>query len=404
MKIANIVKAAVGALTPKTAEVEKAAATFISRPVLNAQKWHDWAVKWGVPNVVPAAEMHVTQMASDTALMAPLVERAMNISAAQGVFAFFGEQDDCLVFTFSAWDLYDRWWDLLSAGATPTWPSYRPHLTLSYDAAGFTLPDDAMTDVPGMIVLGPEKLVTGQPDPSDQLDPDDETPAVLILDIACSAAAGVLEAERDKLPLMAAYDLADIAKGKATAEVVKRIAGADWAPAELKALSTEPAPVATPVRKRVEVDYTVKVSALPEQIQKTGFGAKARDISKSDGEEVEDQIVYGIASVSTVNGELVKDLHGDEVTTRALVEFNRSIISGSRAGKFEHLGDECTSIVGGLVLTEDWQKSLGIDLGFEPYLVEIHVPGAQDWAEVKEGDWELSIAGTMWHWEETADA
>jgi hypothetical protein len=69
-------------------------------------------------------------------------------------------------------------------------------------------------------------------------------------------------------------------------------------------------------------------------------------------------------------------------------------LSGTRAGKFEHKGTAKTEVIAGLVLDELWQKALDIDLGYEPYLVEIHVPDATDWAEVKKGDWELSIAGT----------
>lgn len=391
--ISDLAKRVVAAITEKAAPPP--ASAFISRPVLNAQKWLDWAAKWGVPNLVPADQMHVTVLYSTTELKAPLVETAINVSAQRGVFAFFGQDEDCLVFSFSQWELWERNWELRDAGASTTWSSYRPHLTLSYDATGYELPDAAMQDVPGVIVLGGETLVTTKAaDPSDVVDADDSL--VEVVDIIVLKAAELLQAQGETMPLLAAYDLAEVAKGRTSRAVAKRLADADWAPDELKSIMQ---PKSSPVRKRVEAAYMVEVRQLPEDIRKK---LKSSEVAKANDE---DQVVYGIASVSTVNGELVKDLQGDEVTTRALVEFNRSLIGGSRAGKFYHEGDVCTEVVAGIVLTEDWQKALGIDLECEPYLVEIHVPGPDDWAEVKQGDWMLSIAGTMWHWEdEAADA
>lgn len=395
MKIVEAAKRALGIAT-----IEKRDGVFIGRFLepTNAQKWFDWATKWGVPNVVPAAEMHVTQIVSTVNVMTPLIETGINIrTTSGGCFAFFGPDEDALVFTFQSWELYDRNWALQDMGAVPTWPTYRPHLSISTDAAGFELPDAALQEVPAFIVLGPE--ISGAPkakdDPSDQVDGESDSEIILVL-VACSQAAELLKSEGEKMPALAAYDLADVAHGKASKGVLKRLADADWAPAELKAALQQKT---IETRKKVERELTISVSNMPEEIAKK---LKSSEIAKANDEE---QIVLGIASVSTVNGELVKDLHGDEVTTQALVEFNRSLISGSRAGKFMHEGEAVTEIVAGLVLSDDWQKALGIDLGYEPYLVEIHVPDAADWAEVKKGEWMLSVAGTMWYYEdEAADA
>lgn len=404
MKIlSNMVKRAM-----RIAQVEKRDGVYISRSLLpaNAQKWHDWAVKWGVPNPAAPEEMHVTILYSTVDVKAPLIETTMNIEATPsyggaGSFAMFGPDEDHLVFAFRSWELFDRNWSLLMEGAVSTWPEYRPHLTLSSDAAGFELSDAALQDVPRWIILGPE--VSQDPkkaDPADDVtddeaDAEDGDSEMLVVGVAImECAKKLIDESGDKLSVFDGYDVASVAKGRVSKRLAKRLAASDWAPAELKGLiSAKPASV----KKKIEKDITISVSQLPEEIAKA---LKTSDVSKANDEE---QIVMGIASVSTVNGELVKDLHGDEVTTQALVEFNRSLISGSRAGKFDHEGDACTEVVAGLVLTEDWQKALGINLGFEPYLVEIHVPDAQDWAEVKKGDWMLSIAGTMWYYED-ADA
>lgn len=389
-------------------DAEKRAGVFISRPLLpsNAKKWHDWAVKWGVPNPVAPEEMHVTIVVSAVDLKTPMIETTMNVETSPnyggaGAFVLFGPDEDHLVFVFRCWELWNRNWDLLSAGAVSAWPDYRPHLTLSSDAADFELSDEALQDVPRWIILtGETSQDPKSADPVDDVDEDEaggsesDSEFVTVAIVVMECAKELLKTDGDNMSVFDAYDLARVAKGKVSKSLAKRLATSDWAPDELKSLGE---PKSKETRKKVSKELTISVSELPDEIAKH---IKTSQVAKTNDEE---QIVMGIASVSTVKGELVTDLHDDQVTTQALVEFNRSLISGSRAGKFDHEGTACTEVVAGLVLTDDWQKALGIDLGFEPYLVEIHVPDAKDWAEVKKGDWMLSVAGTMWYYED-ADA
>lgn len=389
MKIIDAAKRAMGMIV---VDAEKRDGVFVSRKLdpRNAKKWSDWATKYGVPNVVPVEEMHVTILHSTIDVKVPLVETGVNIETSSrsfgvGAFAMFGPEEAALVFAFSSWELHDRHWCFLEAGAVCTWPNYRPHLTISADAAGFELPDEALTDVPSFIVLGPE---TAEPLKS-QGDVEKSDSRLEVSDELKQAAAALVKADGDKMSIIDRYDLADISKGRLSKETAERLGAEDWAPAELKASLV---PKVSETRKRVERELTISISQLPEELAKR-FAASA--VAKNNEAE---QIVMGIASVSTMGGELVTDSHGDQITTQALVEFNRSLISGSRAGKFEHEGEAVTEVVAGLVLTADWQKSLGIELGYEPYLVEIHVPDPGDWAEVQKGEWMLSVAGTMWHW------
>jgi hypothetical protein len=391
-------------------DLERAApGVIIMRKLLlrNAKKWHDWAVKWGVPNPIPPEEMHVTVMFSSVEVKVPLIETPISIEVAGispfmgagGVFAMFGPEENVLVFAFRCWELHDRHWMMLDHGCETSWPSYRPHLSLSYDAAGFELPEEALLDVPRFVIMDGE--TAAKPNPPAALvaksaATDSLVPVSDELKAAASEALKALKAEGSTANLIDVYDLADIAKGRMLASTQKRLGDAEWAPAELKA-PTKPA--ATETRKRAQKEFTVSVSSIPEEIAKN---FAARDVFKANEDE---QIVMGIASVSTEKGELITDSHGDQITTKALVEFNRSLIAGGREGKIMHEGEACTEVVAGLVLTEEWQKSLGIDLGYEPYLVEIHVPDPGQWAEIKKGDgWMLSIAGLMWYYEDEADA
>ncbi len=59
--------------------------TYISRPVVNAQDIHDWAVGQGFKNVVPPEKMHVTVAYSKTPFDAgSLAETSPNITVAGG--------------------------------------------------------------------------------------------------------------------------------------------------------------------------------------------------------------------------------------------------------------------------------------------------------------------------------
>lgn len=373
--------------------IEKRAGVYISRPVLNGEAWAAWATKWKVPSPLAAADLHVTVIASTVDVkMKPAIGPVV-VDMAWACFCLMGPDSQALTVAFDSWDLQDRHWALQRNGAVSSWPTYRPHMTLTMANGDFELSDEALADAPSYIVLGAEvnadlKAAEVAADDSDPEGVDGgEADMVIVIEIAASAAKATLETQKSLNPVDRTA-LRDIAAGRSiTAGVAKRLAGESWAPPEIRDLiKAKPAPV----MKRVEREITVTMKAMPADI------LKSMGVQKLDLLDEEHRIVKGLASVSTIGGVLVEDLQDDTVTTQALFEFNRSLLSGQRAGKFEHEGEVRTEIVGGLVLSDDWQKALGIDLGFEPYLTDIHVPLDADWAEVKKGDWMLSIAGTMY--------
>lgn len=395
MKLVDMAKRLVGI------DVAKRAGLYVSRPVVNAAEWHAWATAAGVPNVVPAEEMHVTVLYSTVNVMAPqddcvLVQPTRGYAG--GIFAFFGPDEEALVFAFENWTLSDRNWFFLRNGAVSAWPTYRPHLTLSKDAPAFELPDEAMASAPEFILLGPEVYdgLKGL-DASDDSEGDDdiEESTLIVISIEASKQARAALQDVEILKTLNPIDrtaLRDIASERPIAKgVARRLADQTWCPAEVAKAFPKAPPVAKTVKRTVERDVRIimKATAIPEEIM------KKFNLQKVDLQDEGRHIVKGIASVSTVDGVEIEDWYGDTVTTQFLEDFNRSLIGGTRAGKFEHKGDARAEIVGGLVLGNDWQRALGIDLGFEPYLIDMHVPGDEDWAEVKKGGWMFSIAGRV---------
>jgi hypothetical protein len=110
----------------------------------NAQEWYDWGTKWGVPNLLPPEEMHVTVLVpSSSSVRSPAEERAGDQHQTYGArcFAMFGPNEDHLVFNFS---LLGALRPLLGPAATsrraPTWSPLPAAPDARLDAAGYDLP------------------------------------------------------------------------------------------------------------------------------------------------------------------------------------------------------------------------------------------------------------------------
>jgi hypothetical protein len=354
--------------------IEKRAGIFVSRQVLNAKAWNEWAVEAGVPDPIPAADMHVTVINSVIDVkMAPNTE-VITASTNRAVICLLGLKDDALVVCFDSWILWDRHYDFLEAGAVSSFPGFKNHFSLSYNAAGFEISDEALAAMPKMIILGPERYsaARGAPDPVEDTETEEVT-ATKSKSVLHELEKGLVGGE---LSLLDEYALRDLARmGRATvfkgqsAEIEKTIAPA--------------AP------RSIEKEFVLTVRSPSKEMMKS---AKVVDLFKVNEEE---RLFIGWASVSTVKGELVEDLQGDTITVKAQREFLHDIIRGQRSGKFEHQGEVVNEIVEGIIMDNDLQKALGIDLGMEGMLLVTHVPDDQNWEMVKSGDWMYSIAGTV---------
>jgi hypothetical protein len=93
-----------------------------------------------------------------------------------------------------------------------------------------------------------------------------------------------------------------------------------------------------------------------------------------------ERMAYGIAAVSTVNGEPYFDLQGDHIPTDELVKMAHGFITDYRVGGALHLRDPESGeplvaghVVESVVLSSDLQKALGIDLGRECWLIGLKV-------------------------------
>lgn len=371
-------------------DVQRRDGVCVSRPVTNGKQWHDWAVKWGVPEPLAADDLHVTivHSAVDVKMAPDKTVKSIYLGPGYGdaaSFAILGPKGESLCVCFADWDLYNRHWNWIENGAVATWPTYRPHMTITNAVGDYELPDDALADAPLYINLGPEtfadlkKAGPVEEDP-EGVEEDDGADLILVIEVQMAAAQEILRSGA-ALSAIDKVALLDIAGGRRiTRGVATRIGAQSWAPEELRKM------VAKPKEKPAMREVTFTIGQVSEEVMRSTGGFKPR---------VAERMVVGIANITTVGGDLVVDAHDTSFTTQALIEWTRDIIRNGRASTFDHSEDACNEIVQAFVLSDDVQRALGIDLGFEPTLVEVHVPTDEDWAKVEAGEWMFSINGTF---------
>lgn len=382
------------------ADVERRDGVYVSRPVTNGQEWHDWAVKHGIPSPLAADDFHVTILHSvvDVKMIPDKTAKAIYIGPGYGdaaCFAKLGPTAEALCVCFSDWDLYNRHWNFLSNGGVSKWPTYRPHMTISMNAADFELTDEALADAPLWINLGPEVYADlKQPAVTEAVERDPEgveegvdTPELLQPSAEARASAAEIMRTADLSPIDR-IAVMDIASGHPISRATAvRIGGQNWASAELKDMITKPKE--KPKEKeaaRGTREVTITIGNLPADLQRDLPAFCAND---------EERTVFGIANITTVGGDLVVDAHNTSFTTNALTTWLERALLDQVGCDFSHQGEATMRIAQGIVLLEYMQHALGIDLGFEPTLVLVRVPRDEDWAEVKRGEWMFSIAGTF---------
>lgn len=108
----------------------------------------------------------------------------------------------------------------------------------------------------------------------------------------------------------------------------------------------------------------------------------------------EQRIIYGWASVSTVNGELLVDRQGDIIPTEVLHKAVNEFMEGARVGKLMHVGKQVGHIVHSFPVSYEIAKALGIQTNKEGWIVGYKVYDDNIWEEVKSGKWAaFSIGG-----------
>lgn len=118
---------------------------------------------------------------------------------------------------------------------------------------------------------------------------------------------------------------------------------------------------------------------------------KRFDVLKTDDEQ---RIVWGWASVSTVNGELLTDTQGDVIEPAEMVKMANAYMNTARAGKVMHFGEPVAKMLHSFPLTKELGEMLGVSSDREGWIVGMKVEDDTIWKMVKQGTFTgFSIGG-----------
>lgn len=130
---------------------------YASRPLTNAADIIAWAREQGFKTTLPADEMHVTVAHSSDAVdwsATGATDAEVAVPAGERSVEQLGDQG-AVVLRFSSLKLQRRWRQYGKAGASWDFDSYKPHITITYDAGNLDL--SKVEPYAGPIVLGRER-------------------------------------------------------------------------------------------------------------------------------------------------------------------------------------------------------------------------------------------------------
>lgn len=132
---------------------------YVSRRLLNADDFISWAKDQGFEKTLQPEDLHVTVMYSKTSLVWPrrrsgglIVKPDINRS-----IAAFGDDGSAIVLKFESPTLEGRWSQLKDKGFVPSWPTYQPHVTITWDAPD-NLDISKIEPYTGKLIFGPERF------------------------------------------------------------------------------------------------------------------------------------------------------------------------------------------------------------------------------------------------------
>ena len=109
-------------------------------------------------------------------------------------------------------------------------------------------------------------------------------------------------------------------------------------------------------------------------------------ISKFSEEKRE---VYGIANMSVdLDGELVTDTHGDQISPDVLEKAAHQFVIRYREGGLEHMRMGVATLIESVFLTQEKLDAMGIDVEYRgaAWFVGFKVHDPDVWAAIKSGD------------------
>lgn len=151
--------------------LDKPETLFASRHLLNVDDVREWAKDQGFTSILGGDDMHVTIAFSKEVFswrnLEPL-SKNLRIKGGERSIEQFG---DATVLCFTSKRLHERWEQFSDAGASYDFPTYRPHVTITYNGEDLDL--KSMQPFSGDLIFGPETLKPIDDDWADNVEEED---------------------------------------------------------------------------------------------------------------------------------------------------------------------------------------------------------------------------------------
>jgi hypothetical protein len=353
----------------KMDEIQKAHGArrlYAYHPVLNAEDIIQWAKANGFESTYPPEELHVTVMHSPEPTLwedDSLPYSGMRIDGGVREMMTLGERSAALA--FDAPDLVEEWVALRRSGNGWTSPSYTPHITISQSPPANL---DEIEPYDGPIILGglvmeevrEDSPIEKRPVGDDQFTTPQEARERSYA-MGCNGEIHVHDTE----------DGAFYMPGQSHEAYLEQKAEGIGSP-----------------KGNSELERAVQT--IMDSVLSKSFTIRA-DVVKSDKEQ---QIVYGWASVVSVDGEPVVDKQGHIISSEEMEKMANDFMMSERTAKAMHTGDSVGSIIHSVPLTKELAKALGADTRVEGWLIGVKVSDDEVWKQVKDGTFKaFSIGG-----------
>lgn len=375
------------------------------RPVLNAEEICQWAKSQGFTECMVPDELHVTTLHSKRGFAPYLTDRAKegwddrdhygNIVVRGGERAVMPLGDNgAVTLKIDSEELYEEWKSYMRYGAAWDYPEYMPHVTLSYRGA----PEDLSKVVPydGDVVLGPTRY---RPMREGDFDPS----TVEHMDLRDGFLKYQMHRDAFTMPDEAATRSIDMGLG-GEYHVYELDGQGVYMPGRdhdtyLAAIGYEKEEDDEDEMEDDDESEDSRMSML-RLIIETIIGKRKKEpvakampatILKVDDEK---RIVWGWASVTTVKGEPVVDLHGDVIKTETMVEAADKFMLYRRTAKAMHDGKQIGIVLHSFPFTKELGEALGVTSDREGWIIAMKILDEDHWSRVKSGEFRgFSIGG-----------
>jgi cation transport regulator ChaB len=382
------------------------------RPVLNAEEICMWARDSGFTKSLMPDEMHVTVLYSKRGFSPELSMRADeppewdNIDMYGNIVVRGGDRSlkklgdkGAVVLRFDDERLHNEWDFYRALGASWDFPEYLAHVTLTYDGAPENV--EALAAYPGDIILGPTRYrpIKTQFDPAsiEHMDLNEG-----LLEYMTKRDSFTLpeeaRARSETMGLGGSYHVHEVdghgmyMPGATREDYVKALGYGQ----ETDELPTDPEEYSSAFRtfidtmasflmgKKLDKKPVTDPSLIPDQYFED-------PIIKVDDEK---RIVWGWASVATVDNEPVVDLHGDIITAQEITSAADEFMMYKRTAKAMHEGAGIGFVLHSFPYTHELGKALGFTSNREGWVIAMKVLDEDHWRRVKSGEFKgFSIGG-----------